>query len=192
MTNAGKSLMLNRTSSCQRRALQRTSANQGIVSSVTPCRHVALSMYEECGQVLSEQQGLYTAATFDGGSSAHSKLRFCIRVRPTPCLAATPKLTAVSIDGVLVRSSDALPRAHKALSYLQSERIPFILLTNGGGRHETDRVAELSKKLQVPIDTSMFVQSHTPFADMDHLKDKTVLVVGGEADKCRTVAEAYG
>ena len=38
----------------------------------------------------------------------------------------------------------------------------------------------------------MFVQSHTPFADMDHLKDKTVMVVGGEADKCRAVAEAYG
>jgi hypothetical protein len=35
----------------------------------------------------------------------------------------------------------------------------------------------------------MFVQSHTPFADMDHLK---VMVVGGEADKCRKVAEAYG
>ena len=38
----------------------------------------------------------------------------------------------------------------------------------------------------------MFVQSHTPFADMDDLKDKTVMVVGGVEDKCRTVAEAYG
>jgi ribonucleotide monophosphatase NagD (HAD superfamily) len=91
-----------------------------------------------------------------------------------------------------VRSSDALPRAHKALSYLQSQRIPFILLTNGGGRHESERVAELSSKLHVPIDTSMFVQSHTPFADMDDLKDKTVMVVGGEEDKCRAIAEAYG
>jgi len=38
----------------------------------------------------------------------------------------------------------------------------------------------------------MFVQSHTPFADMDQYKDKTVMVVGGEADSCRAVAEAYG
>jgi ribonucleotide monophosphatase NagD (HAD superfamily) len=53
-------------------------------------------------------------------------------------------------------------------------------------------VAELSSKLGVTIDTSMFVQSHTPFADMDHYKDKTVMVVGGEGDKCRAVAEAYG
>lgn len=85
-----------------------------------------------------------------------------------------------------------MPRAHKTLSYLQSQRIPFILLTNGGGKHESERVADLSSKLNVPIDTSMFVQSHTPFADMDHLKDKTVMVVGGVEDKCRIVAEAYG
>ncbi|KAI8937577.1 hypothetical protein NX059_005291 [Plenodomus lindquistii] len=38
----------------------------------------------------------------------------------------------------------------------------------------------------------MFVQSHTPFADMNDLKQKTVMVVGGEGDKCRAVAEAYG
>tara|TARA_R110002003_G_scaffold73_13_gene6914 strand:+ start:4452 stop:4826 length:375 start_codon:yes stop_codon:yes gene_type:complete len=107
-------------------------------------------------------------------------------------LSSPPPLTAVSIDGVLVRSSDALPRAHKALSFLQSQRIPFILLTNGGGKHESDRVADLSSKLGVTIDTNMFVQSHTPFADMDQYKDKTVMVVGGEADMCRAVAQAYG
>ncbi|KAF2034428.1 HAD-superfamily hydrolase [Setomelanomma holmii] len=99
---------------------------------------------------------------------------------------------AFDIDGVLVRSSDALPRAHKALSFLQSQRIPFILLTNGGGKHESERVADLSSKLGVDIDTNMFIQSHTPFAGMDRYKDKTVMVVGGEADKCRDVAQAYG
>lgn len=65
-------------------------------------------------------------------------------------------------------------------------------MTNGGGKHESERVAELSSKLDVAIDTSMFVQSHTPFADMNDLKDKTVMVVGGVEDKCRRVAEAYG
>ncbi|KAF2867140.1 cat eye syndrome critical region protein 5 precursor [Massariosphaeria phaeospora] len=99
---------------------------------------------------------------------------------------------AFDIDGVLVRSSDPLPRAHKALSYLQSQRIPFVFLTNGGGKHESERVEELSAKLDVPIATSMFVQSHTPFADMDEFKHKTVMVVGGDADKCRVVAERYG
>jgi HAD superfamily hydrolase (TIGR01456 family) len=111
---------------------------------------------------------------------------------PPSCVQYYTTTDAVSIDGVLIRSSDALPRAHKTLSYLESQRIPFILLTNGGGKHESERVAELSSKLGVAIDTSMFVQSHTPFADMNQYKDKNVLVVGGEADKCRAVAEAYG
>jgi HAD superfamily hydrolase (TIGR01456 family) len=97
-----------------------------------------------------------------------------------------------SIDGVLVRSSDPLPRAHKALSYLQSQRIPFILLTNGGGKHESERVGDLSNKLAVSLNTDMFIQSHTPFADMDEYKNKTVMVVGGDEDKCRLVAERYG
>lgn len=103
-----------------------------------------------------------------------------------------PSLTASSIDGVLVRSSDPLPRAHQALSYLQSHRIPFILLTNGGGSHEEERVADLSAKLGIPLSTAMFVQSHTPFADMNEYKNKTVLVVGGDQDRCRLVAEKYG
>ncbi|KAF1983871.1 putative HAD superfamily hydrolase [Aulographum hederae CBS 113979] len=99
---------------------------------------------------------------------------------------------AFDIDGVLVRSSDPLPRAHETLSYLQRNHIPFILLTNGGGKTEAERIEELSHKLGVELDTSMFVQSHTPFALMDEYKDKTVLVVGGDGDKCRHVAESYG
>jgi HAD superfamily hydrolase (TIGR01456 family) len=38
----------------------------------------------------------------------------------------------------------------------------------------------------------MFVQSHTPFADMEEYKNKTVMVVGGDGDSCRRVAEKYG
>jgi HAD superfamily hydrolase (TIGR01456 family) len=105
----------------------------------------------------------------------------------SPSITNTP-----SIDGVLLRSSDPLPRARESLTYLQSQRIPFIFLTNGGGKHEQERIDDLSKKLDIPLDTSMFVQSHTPFADMHEYKNKTVLVAGGDEDKCRTVAEKYG
>lgn len=41
----------------------------------------------------------------------------------------------------------------------------------------------------------MFIQSHTPFAELAHadaLKDKCVLVVGGDYGRCRDVAEHYG
>jgi len=53
-------------------------------------------------------------------------------------------------------------------------------------------VAELSQKLDIELDTSMFVQSHTPFAGMKKLYDKTVLVCGGDYDKCQLVAQKYG
>ncbi|TKA80045.1 hypothetical protein B0A55_01755 [Friedmanniomyces simplex] len=100
---------------------------------------------------------------------------------------------AFDIDGVLLRSSNPLPGAHEALTYLQRHRIPFILLTNGGGKSETERVSELSEKLNVELNVDMFVQSHTPFAEMHEYKDKTVLVVGGDYDKCQLVAkEHYG
>lgn len=102
-----------------------------------------------------------------------------------------------SIDGVLLRSSKPIPGAPQALRELQSRRVPFILLTNGGGKSEQTRVDELSRLLEVPLDTSMFVQSHTPFASLVHgsadqppLKDEPILVVGGEGDKCRHVAES--
>lgn len=102
-----------------------------------------------------------------------------------------------SIDGVLLRSAKPLPRAPQALKYLQRHQIPFILLTNGGGKGEQERVDELSQRLDVPLDTKMFIQSHTPFAEFVHnagpeqqsLKDKCVLVLGGDRDKCRQVAE---
>ncbi|RFU34442.1 hypothetical protein B7463_g1883, partial [Scytalidium lignicola] len=106
---------------------------------------------------------------------------------------------AFDIDGVLLRSSAPLPGAAEALGYLHSHNIPFILLTNSGGKHESARVLELSKKLGVPLTEENFVQSHTPFKLLvdgtendPGLKDKTVLVTGGDGDKCRSVAEMYG
>jgi len=57
-------------------------------------------------------------------------------------------------------------------------------------------VADLSSKLSVNVDTSMFIQSHTPFAEFTYgehsLRDKCILVVGGEYGQCRDVANAYG
>jgi HAD superfamily hydrolase (TIGR01456 family) len=109
------------------------------------------------------------------------------------------ELTPSSIDGVLLRSSKNLPGATKALQFLHKHNIPFILLTNGGGKHETDRVVELTKKFGVPLTVENFVQSHTPFQELVHgtethdsLSDKTVLVTGGNPEVCRTIAERYG
>jgi hypothetical protein len=107
-----------------------------------------------------------------------------------------PVLTVSSIDGVLLRSSSTIPGAKKALRYLHDHHIPFIFLTNSGGKHEGERVQELSKRFEVPLTVENFVQSHTPFQEMaqgsdnyEALKDKTVLVTGGDQDQCRKIAE---
>ncbi len=51
---------------------------------------------------------------------------------------------------------------------------------------------DLQEKLDVEITTDMFMQSHTPFAELREYHDKTVLVVGGDYDKCQKVAQGYG
>lgn len=98
---------------------------------------------------------------------------------------------------MLLRTTTPIPRARESLQFLHSRKIPFILLTNGGGKLESDRVDDLSARLGVPLSVDNFIQSHTPFAHLDGLKgdkdrpDEAVLVVGGPnagAD-CRRVAE---
>lgn len=97
-----------------------------------------------------------------------------------------------SIDGVLIRGKAAIPEARPALEMLNAHNVPWILLTNGGGRSEQARVAELTSLLNVPISESQLVQAHTPFRSLAS-KYHRVLVVGGDGDKCRKVAEdVYG
>lgn len=72
-----------------------------------------------------------------------------------------------------------------------------MLLTNGGGKHEAERVNDLSRKLEIDFSVNNLVQSHTPFRELvsgpDGLGDKTVLVTGSNAaTKCREIAYDYG
>jgi HAD superfamily hydrolase (TIGR01456 family) len=141
----------------------------------------------------------------DECNPASAGLGFCICFRV--CIVATTldliysliNSFLSSIDGVLLRASKPIPGAAEALKILTDRAIPFIFLTNGGGRHETERVAEISQRLGVPLDPSFLIQSHSPFAEFVEgtveqapLKERCVLVVGGDGDSCRKVAEAYG
>jgi len=103
---------------------------------------------------------------------------------------------------VLLRSSTPIPGASESLTYLQKHKIPFILLTNGGGKTEKTRVDDINQKLSLPddlkIDVSQIIQSHTPISEyatshgVPSYKHSTVLVAGGDYNKCREVAEMYG
>lgn len=92
-----------------------------------------------------------------------------------------------------MHGSTPVSTATAALQLLSENSIEYILLTNGGGKSESERTTELSSYLSVPIDPSQFIQSHTPFAAFAGRPEfETVLVIGGEGDQCRHVAKEYG
>lgn len=68
---------------------------------------------------------------------------------------------------------------------------PYIFVTNGGGKTEEDRCIQLSNQLEMEVSPGQFICGHTPMRELAQ-KYKTVLVVGGEGEKCREVALGYG
>ncbi|KAJ5924870.1 hypothetical protein N7466_009057 [Penicillium verhagenii] len=116
---------------------------------------------------------------------------------------STPPMTisddfalAFDIDGVLMRGGQPIPEAVKAMKYINGDnpfgiRVPYIFLTNGGGKTEAERCEDLSKQLGIEVNPGQFICGHTPMREMAE-RYNTVLVVGGEGEKCRIVAEAYG
>ena len=122
---------------------------------------------------------------------------------------------AFDIDGVLIRGGKVIPHAIEAMKvlngqnefgikvYVQPSYVPlmveadithgrpYIFVTNGGGKTEAERCLDLSRQLELEISPGQFICGHTPMREMA-AKYKTVLVVGGEGEKCRQVAEGYG
>lgn len=64
-------------------------------------------------------------------------------------------------------------------------------MTNGGGKSESERCIQLSRQLEIEVSPGQFICGHTPMREMADVYH-TVLVVGGEGEKCREVAEGYG
>jgi HAD superfamily hydrolase (TIGR01456 family) len=100
------------------------------------------------------------------------------------------------IDGVLVHGNRVIPEALRVMEFLNGDnelgmKMPFILLTNGGGKTEQQRVADLSKILKTNLSSDQFIQSHTPMQALSEYYE-TVLVVGGDGYNIREVAEDYG
>ncbi len=117
-------------------------------------------------------------------SSEWDYLEYCLKGGTNGC----------SIDGVLLHVAKPIRGAAESLQYLNDNNIPFILLTNGGGKREVDRVTDLSEKLGVHLTTDNFVQSHTPFQQLvdgpEGLRNKTILVTGSNYEKCRVIAKS--
>ena len=103
---------------------------------------------------------------------------------------------AFDIDGVLIRGGKPIPEAIEAMKMLNGEneygiKVPYIFVTNGGGKTEQERCLQLSNQLEIEVSPGQFICGHTPMREMAE-RYNTVLVVGGEGEKCRHVAEGYG
>ncbi|KAJ4422467.1 hypothetical protein N0V82_002917 [Gnomoniopsis sp. IMI 355080] len=118
-------------------------------------------------------------------------------IYPSQPTQSTPKTAnfaiAFDIDGVLVRGKEAIAGAKAALEHLDDNRIPFILLTNGGGHTEATHSKMVGCRLGLHIDEDQFVQSHTPFKSFrEQYQEQWVLCLGGEKTKIKELARAYG
>ncbi|AAS54787.2 AGR297Cp [Eremothecium gossypii ATCC 10895] len=117
-----------------------------------------------------------------------------LRFSPLKCLQRIRRLSTdvgfvFDIDGVLLHGEKPIPGAAEALRLLDRQRIPFILLTNGGGKLEAQRTTQISKLLDVDIRPQQIVQSHTPYQALAD-KYRKVLAIGPST--VREVAEQYG
>lgn len=137
-------------------------------------------------------------------AAAMEVARHEIESAATPGTPITPDESAVSsdyayafdIDGVLIRGGRPIPEAVEAMKMLNGDneygiKVPYIFVTNGGGKTEAERCLQLSQQLEIEVSPGQFICGHTPMREMADLY-KTVLVVGGEGEKCRHVAEGYG
>ncbi|KAF5388859.1 hypothetical protein D9757_005645 [Collybiopsis confluens] len=120
------------------------------------------------------------------------------RALQTKSLTRPPLGFAFDIDGVLLAGSQPIPGASRALQILNGDnqlnlKIPYILLTNGGGSTEEERARKLSSRLGVEISSSQIVQAHTVLKDFtQEYADKAVLCLGGIGNQMSKVAESYG
>lgn len=99
------------------------------------------------------------------------------------------------IDGVLIRGKKPILQAKPALEILNHHKIPYILMTNGGGVLEKYKADEITKitGINPPISPLQIVQSHTPIKALALNNGfNRVLVLGGDGDNAREVAKDYG
>ena len=128
-------------------------------------------------------------------SFAHANVRF------SSTDVRRPIAIAFDIDGVLKQGQVVLDEARQAIRRLEGEnpwkqRVPYVFITNGGGKSEVARARDLSNDFGVEVTPSQVVQSHTVMQSLvNEYVDKPVLMVGGPdhpTGQARSVFEGYG
>ena len=77
------------------------------------------------------------------------------------------------------------------MKLVHDKRIPFILLTNGGGVTEAQKAHQMEAMLRIPISERQVVLSHTPMKALSaRYSNALVLFIG--PDSIKDVAAGYG
>lgn len=106
---------------------------------------------------------------------------------------AASSAVVFDVDGVLIRGAETVSSAPTVLQGLIDRDVPFLVMTNGGGVHESVRAEKLSERFGVPIEEEQIIQSHTPMKGLvDLYHDKPVLIVGKNYDAHLDFARRYG
>lgn len=109
-----------------------------------------------------------------------------------------PLAVAFDIDGVLKQGENVLPEARRAIKLLDgdnqwNQKVPYVFITNGGGKPEMTRAKDLSAELGVDVSPAQVVQAHTVMqALLPKFAQKPILMIGGpdaEAGAARAVLE---
>lgn len=110
-------------------------------------------------------------------------------------VAKCPLAFVFDIDGVLLQSKSPIPNAAKTLSLLQDLKVPYALLTNGGGMTELKRSKFLTSVLDFQgrtlVQEDQLIQSHTPLKTLAK-RYKRVLLIGGPDPEARELGLSYG
>lgn len=97
----------------------------------------------------------------------------------------------LDIDGVLLRGKEIIEGSDEALQHLTTLKIPFVLMTNNGGKTEAAKAAELSDILQCNIHPDQVLLSHTPMSLLASRYANEDVLIGGPLP-CVEVAKGYG
>jgi len=111
-----------------------------------------------------------------------------------------PIAFAFDIDGVLKQGPVVLPEAIRTIQMLEgnnpwNQKVPYLFITNSGGKDEKVRAKDLSKDFQTSVSSKQVVQAHTIMRSLvDRFSDKPILMIGGPEHPVgysRQVLEGY-
>lgn len=83
-------------------------------------------------------------------------------ITPADAPTADSFAFAFDIDGVLIRGGRPIPEAIEAMKVLNGDneygmKVPYIFLTNGGGKTEAERCIDLSRQLDIEVSPAQFI-----------------------------------